>query len=61
MTKPKETRIVLRDPLVEQAERLKIITKARSLSEVVGVLLARYGQHLEANWEISPDEEISNS
>ncbi|MGB7440101.1 MAG: hypothetical protein WA919_03465 [Coleofasciculaceae cyanobacterium] len=59
MTRPKETRIVLRDPLVTQAERLKLTTKARSLSEVVGILIARYGKHLESTWEIQEDTKLN--
>jgi hypothetical protein len=49
-----QVRVVLRDEVVEQGERLRQVTKTGSLSELVGLMFSRYGRHLEQTWEVIP-------
>lgn len=49
----KQTRIVLRGDLVEEAMELCQVTHSGSLSELVTILISRYGRHLKETWEVS--------
>lgn len=49
-----QTRIVLRENIKERAEELLEATQLSSLSELMAVLISRYGKHLEATWELDP-------
>ncbi len=49
-----QTRIVIRDNALEIGERLLAATKIGSLSELINVMFARYGRHLEETWEVLP-------
>ncbi|ESA32866.1 hypothetical protein N836_24065 [Leptolyngbya sp. Heron Island J] len=49
-----QARIVLREEHLTIANDLKENTRLGSLTEVVGVLLTRYGRHLKATWELEP-------
>ncbi|MBD2311193.1 hypothetical protein H6G20_05915 [Desertifilum sp. FACHB-1129] len=51
MSKP--TRIVLRPELVEQAKELCHVTQSASLSELMAILISRYGRHLKDTWQVS--------
>lgn len=49
-----QTRIVIRESALEIGERLLAATKIGSLSELINVMFARYGRHLEETWEVLP-------
>lgn len=52
-----QARIVLRDTVLEQGEKLLSVTQLGSLTELIAVMFSRYSQHLEATWivqSISP-------
>ena len=49
-----QTRIVLKESVKQRAEHLLEVTQLGSLSELMAVLIARYGKHLEATWELKP-------
>ena len=49
-----QVRVVLRDEVVEQGERLRQVTKTGSLTELIGLMFSRYGRHLEQTWEVVP-------
>ena len=49
-----QARIVLRDTVLERGEQLLEITKLGSLTELINVMFARYGRHLEETWEVLP-------
>ena len=49
-----QVRVVLRDEVVEQGERLRQVTKTGSLTELIGLMFSRYGRHLEQTWEVIP-------
>ena len=49
-----QARIVLRDTVLERGEQLLKITKLGSLTELINVMFARYGRHLEETWEVKP-------
>ncbi len=49
-----QVRVVLRDEVVKEGERLRQITKAGSLTELIGLMFSRYGKHLEQTWEVLP-------
>jgi hypothetical protein len=49
-----QARIVLRDTVLERGEQLLEVTKLGSLSELINVMIARYGRHLEETWEVKP-------
>ncbi len=51
-----QTRIVLRDKVKKRAEELLAITQLETLSELVTVMISRYGRHLEQTWEVKPTE-----
>jgi len=48
-----QARIVLRD-MLERGEQLLETTKLGSLTELINVMFARYGRHLEETWEVKP-------
>jgi hypothetical protein len=49
-----QARIVLRDTVLERGEQLLEKTKLGSLTELINVMFARYGRHLEETWEVRP-------
>jgi hypothetical protein len=49
-----QSRIVLRDSVLERGEELLRATKLGSLTELINVMFARYGGHLEQTWEVKP-------
>jgi hypothetical protein len=49
-----QARIVLRDTVLERGEELLEVTKLGSLTELINVMFARYGRHLEQTWEVKP-------
>ncbi len=49
-----QARIVLRDTVLERGEQLLEKTKLGSLTELINVMFARYGRHLEETWEVLP-------
>ncbi len=49
-----QARIVLRDTVLERGEQLLEVTKLGSLTELINVMFARYGRHLEETWEVKP-------
>lgn len=49
-----QARIVLRDTVLERGEELLEVTKLGSLTELINVMFARYGRHLEETWEVKP-------
>ena len=49
------TRVVIRDTALEIGERLLVATKLGSLTELINVMFARYGRHLEETWEVLPN------
>ncbi len=49
-----QARIVLRDTVLERGEQLLEKTKLGSLTELINVMFARYGRHLEETWEVKP-------
>lgn len=49
-----QVRVVLRDEVVEQGEKLRQVTKTGSLTELIGLMFSRYGRHLEQTWEVIP-------
>jgi hypothetical protein len=49
-----QARIVLRDTVLERGEQLLEVTKLGSLTELINVMFARYGRHLEETWEVRP-------
>jgi hypothetical protein len=51
-----QTRIVLNPSVQNIAEEIKETTNASSLSEVVTLLLSRYGPHLVAWWKTNPHQ-----
>jgi hypothetical protein len=51
---PQQTRVVIRDEVLDQGERLLGITKLGSLTELIAVMFSRYGRHLEQTWEVIP-------
>ncbi len=53
-----QARIVLRDTVLEQGEKLLLVTQLGSLTELIAVMFSRYSQHLEATWVVQP---VSNT
>lgn len=49
-----QTRIVLAESVTPLAEQIKETTGASSLSEVLTLLLTRYGPHLIEWWQTNP-------
>ncbi len=49
-----QTRIVLRDTVLERGEQLLEVTKLGTLTELINVMFSRYGAHLEQTWEVKP-------
>jgi hypothetical protein len=49
-----QARIVLRDAVLEQGERLLKVTRLATLTELINVMFSRYGRHLEETWEVLP-------
>ncbi len=49
-----QARIVIRDTVLERGEQLLEVTKLGSLTELINVMFARYGRHLEETWEVKP-------
>ena len=49
-----QARIVIKDSALEQSEELLKVTRLGSLSELVAVLISRYGKHLANTWEVQP-------
>jgi len=49
-----QARIVLRDTVRERGQQLLETTKLGSLTELINVMFARYGRHLEETWEVKP-------
>lgn len=50
-----QARLVIRDEHYAIATQLKEATQLASLTEVIGVLLTRYGRHLRETWELNPE------
>lgn len=50
-----QARVVIRGELLPLAQRIQDATKLSSLTELMGVLLTRYGTHLEQTWEVTAD------
>jgi hypothetical protein len=48
-----QTRVVISDKLRPIAEELQSVTGVSSLSDVIALLLTRYGRHLKQSWEIA--------
>jgi hypothetical protein len=40
--------------VLERGEQLLEVTKLGSLTELINVMFARYGRHLEETWEVKP-------
>ena len=51
-----QVRVVLRDDVAEQGERLRRKTRSGSLTEVIAIMFSRYGRHLEETWELVPGQ-----
>ncbi len=51
-----QTRIVLNPAVQPIAEEIKETTNASSLSEVISLLLSRYGAHFVAWWKSNPHQ-----
>lgn len=49
-----QSRIVLRDSVLERGEQLLVTTKLGSLTELISVMFSKYGRHLEETWEVKP-------
>jgi hypothetical protein len=49
-----QARVVLRDTAFQRGERLLQVTNLGSFSELINVLISRYGTHLEQTWEVRP-------
>jgi hypothetical protein len=49
-----QARVVLRDTALQRSERLLQVTNLGSISELINVLISRYGNHLEQTWEVRP-------
>jgi hypothetical protein len=49
-----QSRVVLRDEVLEVGERLRRKTKTGSLTELIAIMFSRYGRHLEETWEVVP-------
>jgi|GEM_PF-3686163 len=49
-----QARIMLKDEVLEDGQRILKATSLKSLSELFTVLITRYGQHLESTWVLSP-------
>jgi hypothetical protein len=47
-----QARVVLRDAVLEKAEKLQEVTQVGSISELISVMFSRYGSHLEQTWEV---------
>lgn len=47
-----QSRVVLRDEVLEIGERLRQVTRAATLTEVIAIMFSRYGTHLEETWEV---------
>lgn len=53
----KQTRIVLRDEVLEMGEELRRVTKSSTLTELVAIMFSRYGEHLKQSWKVSAGDE----
>jgi hypothetical protein len=49
-----QARVVLRDTALQRSEQLLQVTNLGSFSELINVLISRYGSHLEQTWEVRP-------
>ncbi len=49
-----QTRIMLRDEVLEDGQRILKATSLKNLSELFSILITRYGKHLESTWVLSP-------
>jgi hypothetical protein len=49
-----QARIMLRDQVLEDGQRILKATNLNSLSELFSILITRYGKHLESTWVLSP-------
>jgi hypothetical protein len=49
-----QARIVLRDTVLERANSYWKQQNWGSLTELINVMFARYGRHLEETWEVKP-------
>lgn len=54
-----QTRVVISDRLRPVAEELQVVTGVSSLSDVVALLLTKYGHHLKNTWEIAPQQVVN--
>ncbi len=52
-----QTRIVVSSKLKPLAEELVAITGVDSLSDLLSLLLTKYGRHLKASWELLPQQQ----
>jgi hypothetical protein len=52
-----QTRIVVSSKLKPLAEELVAITGVDSLSDLLSLLLTKYGRHLRASWELPPQQQ----
>ncbi len=51
-----QTRIVLNPSVQPIAEEIKAVTSSSSISEVVTLMLSRYGKHFIAWWQSNPHQ-----
>jgi hypothetical protein len=56
-----QTRIMLRDEVLEDGQRILKATSLKNLSELFSILITRYGKHLESTWVLSPPQCTSSS
>ncbi len=52
-----QTRIVVSSRLKPLAEELVTVTGVDSLSDLLSLLLTKYGRHLKASWELPPQQQ----
>ena len=53
---PTQTRVVLNPSVQPIAEQIKSVTSSSSISEVITLLLSRYGKHFIAWWKSNPHQ-----
>ncbi|MEC4895990.1 MAG: hypothetical protein SAL07_23665 [Oscillatoria sp. PMC 1051.18] len=56
-TRTKQTRVVLRDEVLEMGEELREVTKSSTLTELVSIMFSRYGEHLKQTWKVTAGDE----
>lgn len=53
---PTQTRVVLNPSVQPIAEEIKAVTSSSSISEVITLMLSRYGKHFIAWWQSNPHQ-----